>query len=142
MLSLVDPKNGAIRIFRIAIIDAAVISLLSWLIVIHALPMYLTTVIAIPALYIVNFLVFWKISRRHLAVAKKASEAPKVLWFAALAFTIGSIVEMVSWIRAPDFQSAVQAVVVSFLAGYIWFVLLHLRRVNRTQPDTNVKSGE
>jgi hypothetical protein len=110
MLAIVDPKDGTIRIFRIVIIDTVIISLLTWLIVLHVVPLYPTAVIGYPTLFIANFLIIRKVSKRRPALAKKPSRVPKALRFAALVFTTGTIVQLVAWIRDPDVRSTIQAI--------------------------------
>ena len=123
MLGIVDPKDGTLRMFRIVMTDVVVILVFIGLIMLHVVSLYLTVLIGYPTLFAANFLVIWKASRRRLPLPKENLGVPKLLWFAAAAFTTGSVVEIVFWVRSPDIRSTIQALGGSVMAGYFWFLI-------------------
>ena len=133
MLDIVDPKNWTLRILGIVILDVVVVSLLSWLTVVHAVPLYPTALIVYLALFVVNFLIIWRASRRQMNLPTKESRIPKLAWFGVAAFTIACIVQLVYWIREPDIRSTTQAIIGILLAGYAWFLVYRVSRVNKDQ---------
>ena len=92
MLGIVDPKNWTLRIFWIVILDVVVVSLSSWLTVVHAVPLYPTALIVYPTLFVANFLIIWRASRPQIHLPSRIS---KLAWFGVAAFTIGCIVQLV-----------------------------------------------
>jgi hypothetical protein len=129
-MSILGSKDGTLSIFRLVILDAAIISLLGWLIEDNVLTLRLTTLIAYPALFILNVVLIWKAYRGH-KLPKKTKKLLKRTWFVALVSTAVAVVAIIYWIRSPDVRSTVQAIVGITLAGWAWFLVMDLRRPKR-----------
>lgn len=135
MLEMFDPKDGTLRISRLVMLDAAVLSLVGWLIVSHLLPAYLTMLVTSPALLIANFAVFWKAYQRR-RVPRVTGRLSKLMWLPAVVFTIASVAEIASWIQSPDIRSTIQAIVGLALAGWSWFlVVYHMNAKREDEPQ-------
>ena len=129
-MGIVNPKDGTLKISRLVILDVAIISLLTWLIVRDIAPLYLTTLIAYPVLFIANFVVIWKVYRTHRP-PQRSTRLSTLMWFPAILFTASGSVVIVNWIRNPDVWSTLQAVAAPVLAGWMWFLVAYHRRAKR-----------
>jgi hypothetical protein len=129
-MGIVDSKDGTLSIYRLVILDAAIILLLVWLIEDNVVPVRLTSLIAYPALLIFNFVFLWKAYREH-RLPKRTAKLSKRMWSIAVVFTAGAVVEIVYWVRSQDVRSTVQAIVGTALAGWMWFLAMALNRPKR-----------
>jgi hypothetical protein len=126
VMSIFDSKDGALSIYRLVILDVAVILLLGWLTGNNGLPLQVTSLIAYPALLILNFVLFWKAYREH-RLPKRTKKLWKRMWFGAVVFTAAAVVEIIYWIRSPDVRSTVQVIIGTALAGWMWYLDLSPR---------------
>jgi hypothetical protein len=129
-MGIVVSKDGTLSIYRLVILDAAIILLLGWLIGDDVVPLRLTALIAYPALLISNFLFVWKAYREH-RLPKRTKKVSKRTWSGAIVFTVAAVVAIIYWIRSPDIRSTVQAIVGIALAGWAWFLVVDLGRPKR-----------
>jgi O-antigen/teichoic acid export membrane protein len=126
-----DRENATLGILLSVALDVVVVSLLSWLIVAHVVPVYSAALVALPTLLAANFLIIRRASRRHMDPPASGIRISKPAWFGVAAFTVGAVVQIAYWIKEPDMRSTVQAIVGILLAGYVWFLVYRVDRFNR-----------
>jgi hypothetical protein len=130
-MSVGDANNWTRRILWIVVLDVVVVSLFSWLVVAHAVPLYPTALIVYPALFVANLLIFWRASRGQMAPPTKGIRISKLAWFGVAVFTVGCVVQIVYWAKEPDLRSTTQAIVGIVLAGFAWFLVYRVSRFNK-----------
>ena len=130
-MATVDPKNSTRRILWMVVLDVVVISFLSWLTVEHGVPLYPTALIVYPALFVINLPIVWSAYHRENEPPTKGVRISKLAWFGVAAFTVGCFVQIVYWVKEPDLRSTTQAVVGIVLAGFAWFLVYRVSRLNK-----------
>jgi len=125
-----DLREGTSTILRLIILDAAVLSGLIWLIVHDVVPLYITTLITYPLLFVVNFVVIWRAYGRRQA-PRKRTKLGRLIWLPVIVFTASGAMTVVSWARSPDVRSSVQAIIGTLLAGWMWFLVAYHSRTGR-----------
>lgn len=130
-MSVGDARNWTRGILWIVVLDVVVVSLFSWLVVAHAVPLYPTALIVYPALFAANLLVIWRASRGQMAPPTKGIQISRLAWFGVAAFTVGCVVQIVYWFREPDIRSTAQTVIGIVLAGFAWFLVYRVSRFNK-----------
>jgi hypothetical protein len=129
-MGILDSKDGTLSIFRVAILNAAIILPLGWVTGDGLVPVRLTMLIAYPALLIFNFLFFWKAYREH-RLPKRTTGLSKRRWLGTSVFTVAALIELIYWIRNPDVRSTVQVIIGALLAAWMWYLALGLWRAKR-----------
>jgi hypothetical protein len=124
-----DPKDGTLSIAWLVVLNAALLSLVTWLVVRRDLPPYFTT-LTVPVLFTLDCVVIWKAYRAR-RLPKRTTRLAKLMWFPASVFTASGVVAIVYWMRNPDIQSTVQAIGGIALAGWMWFLVVYHRRAER-----------
>lgn len=129
MFGLVDPADGAIRLWRLVALDAIVMLILCLLFVWHVVSLSLATV-GFPVLLVANVLIIGSALRRSSARPMKGRRIRKLEWLVVAAFTANSLVHIVISIREPSIRSLVQAVIGVVLAAFAWFFVYRVRHAD------------
>jgi hypothetical protein len=132
MLGLIDPDRGTLRLYRLLMLDVIAVALLIAVNVIGHVALYPSVVIGFFGLFVVNFLIVWRVLRQH--PSQRKSRVPGLLWLAAAVFTPAGIAAIVACVRKPDVPSTIQAVIAVLLVGYIWFLVYRLTRTGAAPP--------
>lgn len=126
-----DPKDGMLRIISgLVIFDAAILSLLTWLIVHNIVPLYATALVTYPVLFVANFLVIWRAYTRRKA-EQGTTKLARLMWLPAIVFTGAGVVAIVTWFQNPNIRSTFQAILGTVLAGWMWFLVAYHSRAGR-----------
>jgi len=129
-MGILDSKDGTLSVYRLVILDAAIILVLGWLIGNNVVPLRLTALIGYPALLILNFVFLWK-AHRERKLPKMTAKLTKRMWSVAVMYTAATVVAIVYWIRSPNVRSTVQVIIGAVLAAWIWYLTLYPRRAKR-----------
>ena len=131
MQSFVSRTDGSPRVGRLFGLDALFVTLLSALVVLHAVPLFPAVLIGYPALLTANVIIIWH-ARRHVSrEAMNGRGVRKWEWCAIAVFTIASLAAFMDMIQEPSVQSALQALISALPAVYLWLVAYHLSRAKR-----------
>lgn len=130
-MTTVDLKHLMRPILCVVGLDVIVISVLSWLTVDHAVPLYPTALIVYPTLFVINLVIVWHAARQRNSPPTTDIRISKLAWFGVVAFTVGCVVQTVYWIKEPDTRSTTQAIVGFFIAGFAWFLVYRVCRFNK-----------
>lgn len=123
------PGRVGVRVGVIVFADAVAIFILTWLVVRNIASLYLTSLIGYPMLLVGNYLAIWAASRQPTDAVARVGRVSKWLWFAAGVFSLNGLVFLILWMRWPAMESAVKAILGIILAGFVWHLVLRVRRI-------------
>jgi hypothetical protein len=134
-MSLAESNRRSRRLFLLVFLDAVIVSFLTWSMVAGRVPVITTAVISYSVLFAVNFLIIWKIFRRPIRPTGKGGSISYLGWLGVAAFTINSVVWIISCAEKPDARAVFGAAVAVILAAYAWYLVYRVGQV----PDTHIE---
>ena len=127
--NLLYSTAGELRVGRLFALDVVLCFLLSLAVMLHIVALLPALLIGYPALVVGNLVILFRDARRTSRLTFKGLGVRKSIWLAVGAFTAGSLIAFVNAVLKPSSESAIQGLIATVLAAYMWFVVYRLVRL-------------